>query len=172
VPLNFERLRFEADFRYGLMRFRDNVELVALSRGEALERQNALARFTNVIRNWWRLIAAQRRLAVFTGVIGQANGMVPLLVAAPGFFAGAVTLGTVVQIRFAYGQVSGALNWFVFAYQEIARWRANVERLSTFTEVMEATARDLAQSKIQVVPSAAPRVGSRTCASTSPTAAR
>jgi putative ATP-binding cassette transporter len=158
VPLNFERLRYEADFRYGLMRFRDNVEVVTLSRGEALERRSAMARFTNVIHNWWRLIAAQRRLTIFTGVIGQANGMVPLLVAAPGFFAGVVTLGTVAQIRFAYGQVSGALNWFVFAYQEIARWRANVERLSTFTEVIDATARDLAQSKIQVVPSEEPRV--------------
>ena len=93
------------------------------------------------MQNWWQLIAAQRNLTLFTGVIGQANGVVPFLVAAPGFFAGLITLGTVAQIRFAYGQVSGALNWFVFAYQEIARWRANVERLSTFTEVMDATAK-------------------------------
>jgi len=156
VPLNFERLRYEADFRYGLMRFRDNVEVVTLSRGEALERRGALARFQNVIQNWWRLIAAQRRLTVFTGVVGQANGMVPLLVAAPSFFAGLITLGTIVQIRFAYGQVSAALNWFVFAYQEIARWRANIERLLTFEEVMDASARDLERSGIRVVPSATP----------------
>src|ERR1051326_1532244 len=88
VPLNFDRLRYEADFRYGLMRFRDNVEVVTLSRGEALERRSALARFQNVIQNWWQLIAAQRRLTVFTGLVGQASGIVPLLVAAPGFFAG------------------------------------------------------------------------------------
>lgn len=156
VPLNVERLRYEADFRYGLMRFRDNVEVVTLSRGDALERQGALARFANVMRNWWRLIAAQRRLTVFTGLIGQANNAVPLLIAAPGFFAGLISLGTVVQIRIAYGQVSGALNWFVYAYQEIARWRANVERLSTFSEVMDATDRDLAQLRIQVVASTTP----------------
>src|SRR4029450_2599718 len=156
VPLNVERLRYEADFRYGLMRFRDNVEVVTLSRGDALERRSALARFANVMRNWWHLIAAQRRLTVFTGVIGQANNAVPLLIAAPGFFAGLISLGTVVQIRIAYGQVSGALNWFVYAYQEIARWRANVERLSTFSEVMDATDRDLEQSRIHVVPSPAP----------------
>src|SRR5262249_54236683 len=135
VSLNFDRLRYEADFRYGLMRFRDNVEVVTLSRGEALERRGALARFAHVIRNWRELIAAQRRVSVFTGLVGQASGVVPLLVAAPGVFAGLITLGTVVQIRFAYGQVSGALSWFVYAYQEIARWRANVERLSTFAEV-------------------------------------
>jgi putative ATP-binding cassette transporter len=155
VPLNFERLRYEADFRYGLMRFRDNVQVVTLSHGEALERRGALARFQNVIQNWWQLIAAQRRLAVFTGVVGQANGMVPLLVAAPSFFSGLITLGTIVQIRFAYGQVSAALNWFVFAYQEIARWRANIERLLTFTEVMDATATDLKRSQIKIVASEA-----------------
>jgi putative ATP-binding cassette transporter len=156
VPLNFDRLRYEADFRYGLMYFRDNVEVVTLSRGEALERRGALGRFQNVIRNWWQLIAAQRRLTVFTGLVGQANGVVPLLVAAPGFFAGLISLGTIAQIRFAYGQVAGALSWFVYAYQEIARWRANVERLSTFTEVMDATARDLERSNVRVVPVDAP----------------
>lgn len=151
VPLNVERLRYEADFRYALMRFRDNIESVVLSRGDALERGGALGRFQNVMRNWWQLIAAQRRLTVFTGIVGQANGVVPFLVAAPAFFAGAVTLGTLVQIRFAYGQVSGALNWFVYAYQEIARWRANVERLSTFADVLDATAADLARSAIHIV---------------------
>jgi putative ATP-binding cassette transporter len=152
VGLNFDRLRYEADFRYGLMHFRDNVEVVTLSRGEGLERRGALVRFQNVMRNWWQLIAAQRRLTVFTGVIGQANGIVPLLIAAPSFFAGLMTLGTVVQIRFAYAQVSGALNWIVYAYQEIARWRANVERLSTFTEFLDDTAAELERSKIRVVP--------------------
>jgi vitamin B12/bleomycin/antimicrobial peptide transport system ATP-binding/permease protein len=152
VPLNFLRLRCEADFRYGLMRFRDNVEVVTLSRGEALERRSALARFQKVIENWLQLIGAQRRLTVFTGVVGQANNLMPLLVAAPGFFAGLITLGTLAQIRFAYGQVSGSLTWFVYAYQEIARWRANVERLSTFAEIMDTTAKDLARSNIRVVP--------------------
>jgi vitamin B12/bleomycin/antimicrobial peptide transport system ATP-binding/permease protein len=151
VALNNDRLRYEADFRYGLMRFRDNVELVTLSDGEALERRAALARFGSVVRNWWDLIAAQRRLTMFTGFIGQANGVVPLLVAAPSFFAGLITLGTIAQIQFAYGQVSGALSWFVFAYQEIARWRANVERLSCFTEVMDETAVELAHTGIRVV---------------------
>jgi putative ATP-binding cassette transporter len=156
VRLNFDRLRYEADFRYGLVRFRENVEVVTLSRGEALERRGALERFQSVMRNWWELIAAQLRLTVFTGVVGQANAIVPLLVAAPAFFSGLITLGTIAQIQIAYGQVSGALTWFVYAYQEIARWRANVERLSTFAEVMDATTKDLARSNIRVVPVEAP----------------
>jgi putative ATP-binding cassette transporter len=129
---------------------------VTFSRGEPHERRAARTRFRSIMQNWWQLVGAQRRLAVFTGVIGQANAVVPLLVAAPGFFAGLITLGTIVQVRFAYGQVSGALGWFVFAYQEIARWRANVERLSTFAEVMDETSKDLDRSELRVVPGDAP----------------
>ena len=86
----------------------------------------------SVVENWWQLIRAQRNLTSHDDGIGQANGLVPLLVAAPAYIAGHLTLGSVAQIRFAYGQVSGALVWFVNAYQEIARWRASIERLATF----------------------------------------
>ena len=150
VPINFDRLRREADFRYGLMRFRDHVETIVLSRGEELERRGSLGRFRGVMLNWWQLVAAQRNLSLLTTGIGQANSLVPILVAAPGYFAGLLTLGSIVQIRFAYGQVSGALNWFVYAYQEIARWRANIERLATFAEVMDATQRDLERAGVRV----------------------
>lgn len=152
VPINFDRLRFEADFRYGLVRFRDNIEAVALSRGEALERLGALQRFRNVVDNWWQLIRAQRNLTLLTTGIGQTNGLVPLLVAAPAYIAGHLTLGSIAQIRVAYGQVSGALTWFVYAYQEIAHWRANIERLATFADVMDATANDLERAGVRVVP--------------------
>ena len=140
VPLNFDRLRYEADFRYGLARFREDGASGTTARTGAEEKRAALDRFQQIVRNWREVIAAQRRLSIFTGTLGQVSGLVPLLVAAPGFFAGLVTLGTVAQIRYAYGQVAGALSWFVYAYQEIARWRANVERLSTFAEVLDAAA--------------------------------
>src|SRR5262249_25111031 len=137
VPINFERLRVEADFRYGLIHFRDGAKTVALVGGEHVERRQALARFQAVVANWWQLLAAQRTLAVLTTGIGQATGMVPLLVAVPAYFAHLITLGSIVQIRIAYTQVSSALTWFVYAYQEIARWRANVERLSTLSETLD-----------------------------------
>jgi vitamin B12/bleomycin/antimicrobial peptide transport system ATP-binding/permease protein len=152
VPINFDRLRFEADFRYGLVRFRDNVEAVALARGEALERLGSLLRFRNVIENWWQLIRAQRNLTLLTTGIGQSNSLVPLLVAAPAYIAGHLTLGSVAQIRFAYGQVSGALTWFVNAYQEIARWRASIERLASLADVIDATTKDLERAGVRVVP--------------------
>ena len=83
VPLNFDRLRFEADFRFGLVRFRENAEAIVLADGESRERSAAHGRFERVIGNWWELIRAQRNLALYTAGIGQANQVVPLLVAAP-----------------------------------------------------------------------------------------
>jgi len=138
VPINFDRQRFEADFRFGLVRFRENAETVGLAGGEECERLGAQERFESVVQNWWQLIGALRNLALFTTGIGQLNGAVPLLVAAPGYFLGQLTLGRVAQTGIAYGQVSGALVWFVNAYQEIAQWRASIERLLSFTDAIES----------------------------------
>jgi len=144
VPLQFDRQRFEADFRYKLVRFRENVEPIALAGGEAAERRLSLERFGSVVTNWWSLIRAQRNLILLTTGIGQANTLVPLLVAAPAYFAGQLSLGSVMQVRIAYGEVSGALTWFVNAYQEIARWRATIERLVTLSEEIDAARAELA----------------------------
>ncbi|MEB2283735.1 MAG: hypothetical protein B6D46_15815 [Polyangiaceae bacterium UTPRO1] len=147
VPLNFDKLRYEADFRYGLVRFRDQVEPVAFSRGELIERRRLLRRFGSIVENWWRLIAAQRDLSLLTLGLGQMNGVVPMLLAAPAYFAGHLTLGKITQVGFAYGQVSGALTWFVNAYQEIAQWRASIQRLAAFADVMAVTSTELAEAK-------------------------
>jgi putative ATP-binding cassette transporter len=152
VPINYDQLRLEADFRYGLVHYRDHAATVAISRGEEEEQRDSLTRFRHLIANWWQLVRAQRNLSLLTGGIGQANALVPVLIAAPAYFARLITLGSIVQIRIAYGQISGALSWFVFAYQEIARWRANVERLSTLAEGLDVIDRRLEGPGIRVVP--------------------
>jgi vitamin B12/bleomycin/antimicrobial peptide transport system ATP-binding/permease protein len=153
VPINYDRFRYEADFRYGLVRFRDHVEAVALSGGEAVERLGAVDRFRSVVDVFLQLVRAELHLSILTGTLGRVSSLVPLLLAAPSYFSGLVTLGLIVQTRVAYDQVSGALSWFVNAYREIARWRANIERLAAFSDVMDATARDLARAEIQVAAS-------------------
>jgi len=150
VPLNFDLIRLEADFRYGLVRYRDHVEPVALLRGETIERVGALARFQRVVDNFHQLIAAQRNLGVLTGSIGVGNNLIPLIVAALAYFADMLSLGVIAQTRFAYGQVAGALAWFVYAYQEIARWRANIERLSGFSDAIDATQRQFDAGGIRI----------------------
>lgn len=147
VPINFDKLRYEADFRYGLVRFRDQVEPVGFSRGEVIERRRLLQRFGYIVENWWQLIRAQRDLSLLTLGLGQMNGVVPMLLAAPAYFGGHLSLGKITQVGFAYGQVSGALTWFVSAYQEIAQWRASIVRLAAFGDVMSATSIELAQAK-------------------------
>jgi putative ATP-binding cassette transporter len=138
VPIQYDRQRFEADFRYSLVRFRENVETIALSNGEEGERRGALQRFDRVVANYWQLIRRQRNLTLVTTSIGQTNSIVPYVIAAPFYFADKLTLGSVVQANIAYGQVSGSLVWFVNAYNEIANWRASVERLVTFDEELDA----------------------------------
>jgi putative ATP-binding cassette transporter len=156
VPINFDRLRVEADFRYGLVHFRDNVEAVAIARGQEFERRKARGRFGHVIENWLQLIGAQRNVMLFTTGISQANGLIPVLIGAPAYFARHLTLGSLAQTRIAYGQLSAALAWFVNAYQEIAQWRASIERLSTFLDAMDATSTRLACGEgVQVDASAA-----------------
>jgi vitamin B12/bleomycin/antimicrobial peptide transport system ATP-binding/permease protein len=155
VPINFDRLRLEADFRFGLVRFRENAEAIALAEGDARERGAAHERFERVVTNWWELIRAQRTLTLFTTGIGQANQAIPLLVAAPGYFLGKLTLGSVAQTGIAYGQVSGALTWFVSAYQEIALWRASIERLLTFAGELETAEARLARPEAVRVEDAA-----------------
>jgi putative ATP-binding cassette transporter len=154
VPINYDRFRYEADFRYGLVRFRDHVEQVALNRGEAVERLGAVDRFRHVVDVFLQLVRAELELGILTGGLGRINSLVPLLVAAPSYFAGLVTLGLIVQTRVAYDQVSGSLSWFVNAYREIARWRANIERLAAFADVMDATESDLARAGIQTTAAA------------------
>jgi putative ATP-binding cassette transporter len=144
VPINFDRLRVEADFRYGLVHFRDNVEAVTIARGQEFERRKARGRFGYVVGNWLQLIGAQRNLTLFTTGIGQANGLLPVLIGAPAYFARHLTLGSLAQTRIAYGQLSAALAWFVSAYQEIALWRASIERLSSFLDAIDETRTRLA----------------------------
>jgi putative ATP-binding cassette transporter len=132
------------------VRFRDHVEEVALSRGEAVERVGAVDRFRRVVDVFLQLIRAELELGILTAGLGRLNSLVPLLVGAPSYFAGLVTLGLIVQTRIAYDQVSGALSWFVNAYREIARWRANVERLAAFADVMDASESELGQLGIRI----------------------
>lgn len=152
VPINFDRLRFEADFRFTLVRFRESADAVALSRGEAREEARALDRFSKIALNWWQLIRAQRNLALLTNSIGQVNGAVPLLLAAPGYFLGRLTLGSVAQTGIAYAQVSGAMTWFVSAYQELAQWRASIERLFTLSDAIADTRARMALAGVRVEP--------------------
>src|SRR5215831_4149495 len=144
VQLNFDRQRYEADFRFSLVRFRENAEGVALYRGEADEFRNFRQRFEDVVRNWWGIMVRQKRMTYFTSGYGLGAWIVPSVVAAPRYFRGELGLGGLMQTSQAFQQVQDALSFFVQSYKEIAAWCAVVERLTGFDHTLESVHRQAA----------------------------
>jgi vitamin B12/bleomycin/antimicrobial peptide transport system ATP-binding/permease protein len=138
VRLNFDRQRYEADFRFSLVRFRENTEGVALYRGEADEFRGFRARFEDVVSNWWGIMLRQKRMTYFTSGYGLGAWIVPSIVAAPRYFRGELGLGGLMQTSQAFQQVQDALSFFVQSYKEIAAWCAVVERLAGFERTLDA----------------------------------
>ena len=145
IRLNFDQQRFEADYRYSLVRLRENSEGVALYRGEPLELANFRERFAQVIGNWWGIMKKRKQLNWFTYFYGQLAIIFPYVVAAPRFFSGAVALGVIFQIASAFRNVQGSLSWFIDAYTDFAKWKATVDRLTTFTASLERVRREAGQ---------------------------
>jgi putative ATP-binding cassette transporter len=137
VRLNFDRQRYEADYRFSLVRFRENTEGVALYRGEADEFRGFRKRFEYVVGNWWGIMRRQKRMAYFTSGYGLGAWIVPSIVAAPRYFRGELGLGGLMQTTQAFQQVQDALSFFIQSYKEIAAWSAVVERLAGFERALE-----------------------------------
>ncbi len=132
IALNFQQQRYEADFRFSLVRVRENSEQIALLAGETAERDRLLMRFGNVISNWMAIMSRQKKLTFFTAGYSQAAVVFPFIMVSPAYFAGAVQLGGLMQTANAFGQVQGALSIFVTLYRSLADWRAVIERLDGF----------------------------------------
>jgi putative ATP-binding cassette transporter len=159
IALNFQQQRYEADFRFNLVRVRENSEQIALLNGERAERDGLLLRFTNVVANWMAIMSRQKKLTFLTAGYRQAAVVFPYIMVSPAYFAGAVQLGGLMQTANAFGQVQDALSVFVNIYRSLAEWRAVVERLAGFDHSIVA-ARDAAITPpvITLAPGDAPTV--------------
>ncbi len=143
IALNFQQQRYEADFRFNLVRVRENSEQIALLDGEPAERDRLLMRFGNVVANWLAIMSRQKKLTFFTASYAQASVVFPFIMVSPAYFANAIQLGGLMQTANAFGQVQNALSVFVTLYRNLAEWRAVTERLSGFDRSV-ATARAVA----------------------------
>ena len=150
IALNFAQQRVEADFRHHLIRVREYSESIALDKGEAVEEQQMGSRFERVLANYLQLLKAQKNLVWFTSFFGQAAVVFPFVVAAPRFFSGAIQLGELMQISSAFGQVQGALSWFVDNYSSLATWRATTDRLTSFDSALHRN--DSPSASVQIEP--------------------
>jgi len=148
VALNFQQQRFEADFRFSLVRLRENTEAVAFYSGEARELGIFRDRFGHVVDNFMAIMRRIRLINWWTYLYGQVAIIFPYVVVAPRYFAKEIQLGGLMQTAEAFSQVQGALSFIVSAYTNgtgandtgIAAWQSVVQRLVTF----DARVRELA----------------------------
>ncbi|WP_407158858.1 ABC transporter ATP-binding protein/permease [Bradyrhizobium sp. STM 3557] len=160
VNLNFEQQRYEADFRFNLVRVRENTEQIALLKGESAERTQLLQRFGSVISNWYGIMSRTKRLNAFTSSYAQAAVVFPFILMSPAFFANKILLGALIQTGEAFGKVQDALSFFVSAYTTLADWRSTVARLDGFEMSVNSAARlPSRKPTIEVIPSGNDGIG-------------
>ncbi|WP_447982104.1 ABC transporter ATP-binding protein/permease [Achromobacter kerstersii] len=138
IKLNFLSERLTANFRYALVRLRENAENVAFYQGEAVERGNLWTRFTAYIANLWARVYRGLKFDGFNLSVSQVAVVFPFILQAPRFFTGAIKLGDVMQTSQAFGQVQDALSFFRTSYDTFAQYRATLDRLNGFLDANEA----------------------------------
>jgi putative ATP-binding cassette transporter len=140
VNLDFQQQRFEADFRFNLVRVRENSEQIALLQGESAERQRLSERFGRVVGNWYAIMQRTKRVTAFTSSYSQAAVVFPYVLVAPAYFADKIQLGGMMQTASAFSSVQTALSFFVSTYRTLAEWRAVVARLDGFEMAIKSAA--------------------------------
>lgn len=137
VRLNFQQEKVEADFRFSLVRVRENAEGMAFYAGEATEERNLRGRFGAVVANYLAIIRVQKFLVGLTAFYNYLSSLVPYVLAAPRYFAKEITLGGLQQTASAFGQVQDAMSWFVSFYPSLVEWAATVQRLASFRDAID-----------------------------------
>jgi putative ATP-binding cassette transporter len=137
VKINFDQLRYEADFRYGLVHVRDNAESIAFYAGEKPEQEETQRRLNSVVKNFNLLIVWRVVIDVMRRSIGYASNFFPYLVMAAPYFAGQIDYGGFIQANFAFGMVESSLFFVVNQIEELAQFTAGISRLEGFQSKVE-----------------------------------
>ena len=135
--LHFRQQRFEADYRYSLIRLRENAEAVALYKGENEESTRLNSYFGDVVKNYIYLINRTKSLEFFTFGCDQLAVIFPILVASPLYFAKIITIGSLMQINSAFSRVYSSLSVIMSLFPELATWKAVIDRLALFEKSMK-----------------------------------
>ena len=138
IRLNFSQQRYEADFRFSLVRLRENGESVALSNGEDAEKVDLMGHFAGIAENYRRIMGRTKKINSFSIGYQQVANIIPYFLCAPVYFSHHMTLGGLNQSAQSFAQVQGAVSFFITSYAAIALWRSTIQRLSGFTQAVEA----------------------------------
>ena len=144
INLSFSQQRYEADFRFGLARLRENGDSIALSRGEATEQADMMGRFGGIVQNYRAIMSRTKKINGFSIGYQQGASVMPYFLCAPVYFAHRMTLGGLNQAAQSFGYVQGAVSFFINSYTALAQWRAVIQRLTGFMYAVE-NARALSQ---------------------------
>lgn len=147
--LTFNQQRKEANFRFDLVRLRENADPVAVSGFEAAERRRLDGKFDAIVANWKRLILREFYLGCFKIPYFRTILRIPLLLALPAYFAGHVNFGGLMQLASAFQRVVTTLSWFIFAYNRLAALAATISRLGDLLDAI-ATCKNAPASEIIV----------------------
>ncbi|MBI6899916.1 ABC transporter ATP-binding protein/permease [Pseudomonas putida] len=139
IRLNFLNEKLTANFRYALMRLRENAENIAFYQGAQVERGTLLGRFFALIGNAWSLVFRNLKFSGFNLGVSQVAVVFPFILQAPRFFSGAIKLGDVMQTAQAFGQVQDSLSFFRESYDTFAQYRATLDRLTGFLDANQQT---------------------------------
>ncbi len=145
VGLNFVQQRYEADFRFSMMRMRENAESIAFYNGEGREGSVFKKRFALLLDNFWKIIQKRKQLIWINSGYSQIAIIFPMVVAMPRYLSHQITLGGLMQVSNAFGKVQESLSYFVDMYASIAEWQAVVNRLTGFGLHMQ----EVKQEKLQ-----------------------
>lgn len=136
--LNFMQQRREADFRFALMRLRENADSVALYKGEAVENLRFNQRLEAALENFWALVKKQKLIMGYSTFYLRSATVIPMFIMAPQFFAGAFPLGRLTQISAAFGEVHSAIAYLVEVFPELSAWKSVIDRLIGFQERLDS----------------------------------
>ncbi|MGN1281713.1 MAG: ABC transporter ATP-binding protein/permease [Succinivibrio sp.] len=140
VKLNFRQQRYEADFRFSLIRVRENSESISLYDGHKSEEKVLRNRFSEVVKNYVNLIKREKILGFFTLSYFQLAVIFPILIAAPMYFAKVITIGSIMQINSAFSRVQDALSTLINSFSSWASYKAVIDRLALFFDSMDSCA--------------------------------
>ena len=149
VKLNFIQQRYEADFRFSMIRLRESAESVAFYRGEAQEGRVFKNRFKLLLDNFWQLVNKQKQLVFLNSGYSQIAIIFPFVVAMNRYLAKEVSLGGLMQVASAFGRVQDSLSYFVDMYSSIAQWQAVVMRLTYFGRHMHEVSQQAEQFHVE-----------------------
>ncbi|ANM12720.1 MULTISPECIES: ABC transporter ATP-binding protein/permease [Rhizobium] len=142
VKLNADRFSKEAELRFTLMHANENMPAITVARGEENERRRINTDISSVLRVVKRLAMANTNLTWVSAGYGWLVIVIPIIVAAPAYFSGGLTLGQLMMSVGAFNQVNTALRWYVANFGPIAEWRATLMRVTDFREALLETDED------------------------------